>query len=251
MAIREIRFSQSAILKVLKDIFGAASPVGSTSTTSDSAGRIVRNPEDTEKLERWDEIVLQYKRMHLHLLFLTGEDGIEQNTIPNKIILRSSPAIAVVEVDEDLADFLHVQDQKTNATNGGSSTGGARDTRVLNTVVTNEISGASLGSNQVTLPSGTYEVKASAPSRAGGPARLFWHDGSSDIVLGLNSHASTNSDVQDHSFLYGRFTIASSTTYELQHWINVAKATNGLGVADADSAGNVEIYADVQIKKLA
>ena len=48
--------------------------------------------------------------------------------------------------------LIHIQDQKTAGTNGGSAGDNATVTRDLNTVLTNEVTGASLSSNQVTLP---------------------------------------------------------------------------------------------------
>jgi hypothetical protein len=61
------------------------------------------------------------------------------------------------------SQLLHVRDEKTLA-DGGTSTS-SYTKRDLNTVVTNEIAGASLSSNQITLPSGTYYINASAPAR--------------------------------------------------------------------------------------
>jgi hypothetical protein len=54
--------------------------------------------------------------------------------------------------------LLHVRDEKSNGTAGGGSTSGSYETRTLNTVMTNEVSGASLTSNQIILPSGTYFI---------------------------------------------------------------------------------------------
>ena len=251
MAVKEIRFSQSAILKILKDIFGAASPVGATSTTSDDAGVVVRNPEDLEKLERWDEIALQFKRMHLHLLFLTEEDGIEQNTIPNKIILKSSPA-AAVEGDEDLADLLHVRDEKADGTAGGTLTGGTWNVRDLNATSTNDITGASLGSNQITLPAGTYSLDASAISfqTNGNHLRLYDTTASATLISGLNSSSSAASSQMAITFVKGRFTLTVQSVLELQHWAATTASTNGAGVAISDT-DELEVYSEVLIRKIA
>jgi hypothetical protein len=63
--------------------------------------------------------------------------------------------------------YLHVRDEKSTGTNGGGSTAATVHTRTLNTVVINRISGASLASDQVTLPAGTYRVQASCPTASG------------------------------------------------------------------------------------
>ena len=55
-----------------------------------------------------------------------------------------------------LAPLLHVREEQANTTEGGGSTGGTQHVRVLNTVVENQIEGASLATNQVRLTAGTY-----------------------------------------------------------------------------------------------
>ncbi len=59
--------------------------------------------------------------------------------------------------------LFHVRDEKASGSHGGTSVAGSFQTRVLNTSLTNEISGASLSSNQITLPSGTYYINARMP----------------------------------------------------------------------------------------
>ncbi len=81
MAIQEVRFSQSALLKALKDIFNALSKAGSTSTTSDSEAEVVRNVRDFEIIERLDQVALELSKINNQLSFITenpldiGEDG--------------------------------------------------------------------------------------------------------------------------------------------------------------------------------
>ena len=145
--------------------------------------------------------------------------------------------------------LLHVRDEKSNGTPAGGNTGGTWNTRVLNTVLTNEITSASLSSNQITLPSGTYFITASAPMHVVARHKLKLRNitDSSDTLIGTSEYH--NSDEQVRSFLTGRFTIASSKTFELQHYSQNSIATNGLGMQT--SASVVEVYADVQIWKVA
>lgn len=81
MAIQEVRFSQSRLLKALKDIFNAVSKVGSTSTTSNSSAEVVRNVRDYEILERLDEVVAELSKLNNQLALMTenyleiGEDA--------------------------------------------------------------------------------------------------------------------------------------------------------------------------------
>ena len=71
MAIQEVRWSQSAILKRLKDILNAVAIPGSTSTTSDSAATVVRNVRDYEIIERLDEVVDQLEKLNNQLAIMT------------------------------------------------------------------------------------------------------------------------------------------------------------------------------------
>src|SRR5210317_2031503 len=73
------------------------------------------------------------------------------------------------------SQLLHVRDIKIYATDGGSAVVGTQ-TRDLNTVETNEISGASLSSNQITLPAGTYFIMATSPSYKTGNSKAVLHN---------------------------------------------------------------------------
>lgn len=146
---------------------------------------------------------------------------------------------------------LHVRDEKPSGTDAGTFTSGAWRTRVLNTVVTNEISGASLASNQITLPAGTYIVRASAPAAVVDRhrAKLVNITDTSDIVLGTSENTSSADTVGTRSLISGKFTISASKVIELQHRCLTSRGSNGLGVMTG--FGDVEVYAEVLIIKVA
>ena len=147
------------------------------------------------------------------------------------------------------SQLLHVRDEKSSGTQGGTFTSGSFQTRTLNTSLTNEISGASLASNQITLPSGTYFIYASAPAYTVARHKLKLRNitDSSDTLIG--STALMSADALVSSFVIGRFTIASQKTFELQHRCENTNSTLGFGVSSDFSV--VEVYADVQIWKVA
>ena len=93
--------------------------------------------------------------------------GITDGTIVNADI-NASAAIVSTKLSGVQGKFesalLHVRDEKSNGTAGGGFTSGSFQTRTLNTVMTNEISGASLASNQITLPSGTLALSSANPT---------------------------------------------------------------------------------------
>jgi hypothetical protein len=144
-------------------------------------------------------------------------------------------------------DLLHVRDEKTSGTAGGTSTAATWHTRVLNTVLTNEITGASLASNQITLAAGTYFIQARAPSHQGSETKLRLRnitDTATELVGG--SHWNNTADGQEWAMMQGRFTIAASKVFELQHYITTASASNGLGINS--TTGEIEVYAEVLIE---
>jgi hypothetical protein len=145
---------------------------------------------------------------------------------------------------------LHVQEQQSSGTAGGTFTFGAWRTRSLNTVIKNTITGASLASNQITLPLGSYTVRAT-----GATHRVQQHqlrirnisDSSSDILgLVVSSDNATNSDVP--GILNGTLVLTEEKVFELQHRADSTQATNGFGVPT--SFGEQEVYADILITQI-
>jgi hypothetical protein len=144
---------------------------------------------------------------------------------------------------------LVVVDSKTSGTAGGASSAGAQ-VRTLNTTIRNTITGASLASNQVTLPAGTYHVQASAPAFISDKHKVFWWDATNTTTTlsGTSEYSDATNVIQTRSFLDGWFTASATTTYELRHYIQTARATNGLGVTTS-FASTTEIYAQVSVSK--
>ncbi len=251
MTIRDIRFSQSALLTVLKDILGAASPAKSTSTTSDDGGTAQLSVSDDEILERWNSILLEIKRTHLHLYLLTGFDGIEED-VGLVIKPRRSRIVEKPFEDDDLADLLHVRDEQSTGTAGAAASATTWNVRVLNTVVgVNEIIGSSLGSNQVTLTAGTYELVAFAPAYFVKQHKLRWYnttDTATELVGSAEFAQNGSESSQTMSRIFGRFTISAEKVFELQHWTELGGVAGRLG--QATTQDEVEVYSEVWIKKL-
>ena len=148
------------------------------------------------------------------------------------------------------SQLLHVRDEKSAGTDGGSSTGGSVQTRDLNTVVTNEITGASLGSNQITLPSGTYYIEAYTHGYACNKHRLFLYNttDSSYTIMGSTGYARTSNAHQTESKLMGRFTIAAQKVFDLRQYFGSTQSGSGMGVSEDQS--RTEYYANAQIWKV-
>ena len=146
--------------------------------------------------------------------------------------------------------LLNVRDEKSSGTSGGSSSSGSFFARTLNTVVTNEISGASLSSNQITLPSGTYYIDATCQYFESQSSRTKLRNitDSSDTLIGSTEFTSVNFEGYLGSQLSGRFTIGATKTFEFQQRVQTSNS-QGLGIASGFSL--TEVYANVMIWKVA
>lgn len=149
------------------------------------------------------------------------------------------------------APDIIVQEQAATSTTAGSFTAGSFVTRALNTVVRNVVGGASLASNKVTLPAGTYTVQWSAPAYIVGThaTRLFNVTDSATIETGTAEKSSTADTTQTKSTGLAVFTLSSSKDIRLEHQCTTTNGTNGLGIASGFGAH--EVYSYVWIWKVA
>ena len=149
-------------------------------------------------------------------------------------------------------ELLHVRDEQASGSPGGTFTLGAWRTRTLNTVVTNNISGASLATNQITLPAGTYEIWARAPAfRAANGHKAKLRQVSvtaADTIIGSAARTEPTDNNVTNSIVIGEFTIAAEEDFELQHRSSGTQASTGFGSNNSFSV--VEVYAEVMIWKV-
>lgn len=146
--------------------------------------------------------------------------------------------------------LLHVWHETGSA--GGSSVAGTQD-RVLNTVVTNTITGASLASNQITLPPGTYDFDISAPAFtiARHRAWLFSVTDGGVVKLGTTEFTGSGDQVQTRSLVRGRFAIVTSKVFKVQHYTDAAVPTQGLGGNGTDPYVGSSVYTEARFWKVA
>jgi len=118
--------------------------------------------------------------------------------------------------------------------------------RVLNTTVANTIPGASLNSNQVTLPVGTYLIWASAQFSSGsvtimGCRTRIWNV-TDNVLINVSGGSAS------YMVVNGTFVVTGGPkVIELDSY---ATGTGGTGGKPADD-GMPEIYADIIIQKIA
>lgn len=152
--------------------------------------------------------------------------------------------------------ILHVRDEKASTTNGQSLTVTTWNKRDLTTAVTNEITGASLASSQITLPAGVYEMEAFAPmffqnnGDVTGQLRLRNMTDSTTALTGMSwnqNGSGVNVGTSSVLTLRGRFTIADAKVFEIQHYVGLQSGALG---GKAASTGVGERYTDAIIRKV-
>jgi hypothetical protein len=141
-------------------------------------------------------------------------------------------------------------EQYTSGT-GGGATGTGTVTRPLNTVVDNNITGASLASNVITLPAGTYDFqgRAGAVGTVNGFNRVQLLNVTDSITYYGSGRALGNSGTNDNvdSIITGRFTISASKTFRLQSYVGANSTNFGAPM----NSGGPEIYSEIEFFKVA
>lgn len=138
-----------------------------------------------------------------------------------------------VDCEPTVNDLIIIEERQTQNTHGGTFTAGAWRTRALNTEVVDTASIASLSSNQVTIPAGTYRVRAIAKAmRVGGNQIALYNATDSTFpIIGSTGHSAVSTDGNNESFLEGQITIDASKTFSLLHWCNTTVSSFGFGFA--------------------
>jgi hypothetical protein len=171
----------------------------------------------------------------------TPQEGADSNPISSGYIYSVTPR------------YIQVRDQKSLNIDGGSAPAGSWTVRTLNTIVgTPTIDGASLASNKITLPAGTYRVRVSAPAMRVGGHQCRLYDVTAGAVLrgGTSEFADTGDDgSMTRSTINSIFTISEESEIRVEHICKNSKSTEGFG--RASGVGSVEIYTEVFITKVA
>jgi len=170
----------------------------------------------------------------------------------------SAYKVAAVNASETALEFVtslstdnyaYFRDEKATGTAGGTS-GTGSNTRTLNTTVVNNISGCSLSFSRVTLPAGTYYVRAVSPASKASRHRITFYNTSTSTtaLIGSSQFADAGNFTVTSSTLNGVLNVTATHVFELRHYIQAGSATTGLGLATNDSL--VEVYAELEIWRL-
>ncbi len=162
------------------------------------------------------------------------------------LIIIQSDGTTVRKYQQRMPDQVLVgRDEKTSGTGPATLTSGAWTTRVLNTTTENTIPGASIASNEVTLPAGKYQITASAPATGtnGHKLRVYNVTAAAVAYIGTTDYAPSGSVTR--STVNCEITLAVTSAIRLEHWVSF---TSGGGTAI--SSGAVEVYAEIFIRKV-
>lgn len=169
-------------------------------------------------------------------LYLLVDDGTQL-----RIVSSAGGSASATNVAPDAI----LEDQKTAGTNGGDFTGGAWVVRDLTTAVRNVLSGATFGSNRITLLAGTYYARWSCPASACGVHRSRLYNETDGAVVGYGTSEREVVGTADSSRSFGSavFTIGAAKTLALYHQC-ATSAANGFGLANGYGP---EIYSRLEI----
>lgn len=148
--------------------------------------------------------------------------------------------------------YVKCTNNQTSGTNGGTATSGAWRTIPLTASAgdceTDTKGIATLVSNQITLPAGTYHVLGSSPFYVTKQSQIRLQNitDTSLILTGSVAFAQTTSS-DARAVLVGNFTINGTKTIEFQYQVNTTEATDGLGTA---SSFGTEVYAVLEFTKI-
>lgn len=190
---------------------------------------------------------------------IPGGNFDSSNTNANDIAANAQDISDInTRLEDALGTMVFLSDKKTANTEGGTFTSGAWQPRIINTLVgpgtfcslTNGTTGTDGTANQFTLTAGTYKISAKVPARevAGHKAKLQNITDGAVAIIGTNGYTNSG-EGHDYSFVIGTITIDSTKTFQIQHWGNTTKASNGFGLANNIDSTD-ETYTFVEIIKI-
>lgn len=142
-----------------------------------------------------------------------------------------------------------IEDQKSNNTAAQTLSVGT-NTRNLNTAVYNRNSVATVGSNQFSLPAGTYLIRWASPTSngngSGGTSFLYNATDAAAVKYGNATYTDGGSSVSvGNTMSLGEtvVTIAGTKAFEIRHTIS----NNACGGGNVANAGVNEVYTRVQV----
>lgn len=257
--------TKNALYDKIESLDAAKQPVNANLTdiaalTTTAAGRSVLTIADpgADRMMAWDDSA--------GAVVPIAKADITNHTTPadTDAATAYSAAGALIQIAWSLfrpPQYLHVRDLKASGTSGDAITASAWNALVLNDVALNEIAGASLSSNQVTLPAGRYRARFDVPVYAIGSgsnaaaknyaARLYNVTAAAVVVDSISGQTGQRAG-DTHSVVSevsgdGFFTLSVSSVLQIEFY-----TSNAVDIGDpASIAGRSEIYTTLVIERRA
>jgi hypothetical protein len=215
---------------------------------------------------RWDEDALALEAVDISGDVVVAADNYtDLGDTPSSLTAEQLQAVAAAEDEvEEVAPFATLQaareilvaeEHTANTSSGnGAIPGTGWQTRVLTRLAYNTITGASLGSNQITLPAGTYKLRAwTTAYRVDSFHSRFRNITDSTTVLSGIGHFTDDNTavggVTNDADIDAVFTIADTKVFEMQAYYGVSGDTFSTGVGTG--GGEENIYTSVFLERLA
>lgn len=148
--------------------------------------------------------------------------------------------------------ILIARDERVSGTSAGSVTANSDNIRTLQTTKKNGIGGASLASNAIQLPPGSYKVEGwgTGYGNTAHTASIVAKRTSDDVVIATLSGSSEKglANMAGRSQVEGAIVSALPIYLEFHHQF-VSAAATGMGLANG-IAGATEVFASVTVEKL-
>lgn len=160
-----------------------------------------------------------------------------------RLVQYDGAALRTVTLDRGAAGVLHLQNQAASGSSPSQGLSqGAQTTVAFNTVVTNTLTGASLASNLIALPAGTYGVRFSASSGYSIKPSLRNITGGVTLLFGIVNQA------QGTMTLDGQFTLTTPSQVAIQ--VYTGQSGVSIGSAGAND-GNPNVGVNLVIERVA
>lgn len=175
---------------------------------------------------------------------------VEKIKFPNNTITNEGGGVVRFT---PLNDYILIQDQKAEPTDGGTATAGSWQTRDINTKVFDTGDNATLVNNQITLVAGTYRFKIKCPAFRVGfhKAKLYNITDNLDVAIGQVAWSDNGADdAGNFSEIVGQMVITTSKVFEIRHRVSVTKSTNGYGTGNT-TFGVVNIFTSAEFWRVA
>lgn len=146
--------------------------------------------------------------------------------------------------------YMHVIHSYGTSVDAGGATAGSRTVRPLNVVKINEIEGASLSSNVITLPAGVYQITGYSAGFSVNSFKAFIYNitNSTDLMIGTAARSDNSDPSSAMSHFMDKVTLTGVTEIRIEQWVENTNGTAGLGKSVGDGAA--EVYARIYIARL-